>query len=229
MGKLNWSKAFWGHPLINETTDQKWLVWLLRWQKVQKISIDTTKKEINLFFISIFLTRHKLFVQEWADLNRRIHPRYMNISHVGQAKKYNSKTLSLLDPNRPSLVVSKTKANLKGDLNVGNWSGVRTPLDGFLVGYTIPIWATPTWEGDKLSFSKRPKNDSWHIMVTAWLMYSRTKSHLYFVIATCLSWDSINAATRYWRKDKTKQLRMHTGNTGKPNDFLVYGNYFNAT
>lgn len=44
----------------------------------------------------------------------------MNISHVGQAKKYNSKTLSLLDPNRPSLVVSKTKANLKGDLNVGN-------------------------------------------------------------------------------------------------------------
>lgn len=31
------------------------------------------------------------------------------------------------------------------------------------------------------------KNDSWPIKVTAGLMYSRTKSHLYFVIATCLS------------------------------------------
>ena len=135
------------------------------------------------------------------------------ISHVGRAKKYNSKTLSLLDPKRPSIAVSKTKSKLKGDLNGGNWSSVRSSTWWVRAWYTIPQLGNAYVRRRQImvlqqhfflvSF-ERTKNDSWHIKVTAGLMYSRTKSHLYFVIATCSNWGSINAVTCYWRKDKTK-------------------------
>lgn len=70
------------------------------------------------------------------------------------------------------------------------------PLDGFVVGYTIPQLGNAYVRRRQIMvlqqhFSlvsfERTKNHSWHIKVTAELMYSRTKSHLYFVIATCSS------------------------------------------